>query len=177
MSRLASLEDFARVLTEAGYAVEVRELAGERVLLAETAYILLACMDVDALKDLSHRVSDVQAALTQVAAAAPSARRWDLYLLIHIRVPVSDRDEGPLEELQADTRYVRKFVRVRIDSDEPDSLDRALRPFLPLRPAAVFDLLDPLEALRRELIELDLPAHLADAALSAFGRTQEVVVP
>jgi hypothetical protein len=177
-TRAAGLTDLGAALVAAGYTVEVRDLAKERLLLAETPYALLACMEVETCDELPRRVADVQAALTQLAAAAPSPRRWDLYVLVHVRTPVTDpADQAVIETIEADTKYARKFVRVLISVDDPDSLDRALRPFLPLRPAAAFDLFEPLVALRRELLELDLPAYVADAALAAFDRDEEVVVP
>lgn len=177
-ARLAQFEDLASALEAGGYAVQRGELAGEPALLAETPYALVACMEVETCDGLADRVSDVQAALTQFAAQAPSPRQWDLYLLVHVLVPPTDPvNEALLETIEADTRYVRKFVRVAIDLDYSDAVDRALRPLLPLRPAAQFDLSDPLDTLRLELHGLKLSDDLASAALDAFERRGEVSVP
>jgi len=81
-----------------------------------------------------------------------------------------------VEAIEADTHYVRKFVRRTIDLEDEGSLDRALRPLLPLRPAAEFDLADPLDVLGRELREASLPEDLAARALDAFRRGEEVAV-
>ena len=123
-------------------------------------------------------MSDVQAELTQLAAGAPSARRWDLYLVIHMLIrPPGPAEEAIGEAIEADTRYPRKFVRVAIPSDDPGALEKALRPLLPLHPAPEFDLVEPLEALRAELYELDISHEVVDAALNGFFQNDEVTVP
>jgi hypothetical protein len=91
--------------------------------------------------------------------------------------PPGPAEEAIVEEIEADTRYARKFVRVVIPSDDPEALEKALRPLLPLHPAPEFDLVEPLEALRTELYELDISHEVADAALNAFSQNDEVVVP
>jgi len=178
IARLAHLGDLASALQGGGYLVEPGELGGEHALLAENPYALVGCIEADTCDDLATRVSDAQAALTQLAAKAPSPRKWDLYLLVHVLAPPADREaEALIETLEADTRYARKFVRVAIDLDSSNALDRALRPLLPLRPPAELELSDPLGELRSELLELDVPENVAAAALEGFGRVGEVRVP
>ena len=173
----AQLGTFAKVLGEAGYAVELRELASQDVLLAESPYALVAVMEATAWDGLVEHVSDVQASLTKLAETAPSVRRWDLYLFVHVTVSSGDPTEDIIaEEIESDTRYARKFVRAVLPADDVEALDRALRPLLPLRSPAAFDLSEPLDAVRRELRELKLPDQLADAAIDSFMQGKEVKV-
>src|ERR687887_693959 len=127
----ANLDDFAAALQAGGYVVAQHDLAGQSVLLAESPYALLAVLQSPDCVGLLDKVEDVQAALTRLAAEAPSPRSWDLYLLIHVYEPINDPvDELLLEEIAADTRYVRKFVRIQIDPADENAMDRALRPLL-----------------------------------------------
>jgi hypothetical protein len=120
-------------------------------------------------------VADVQAAFTQLAAVSPSPRSWDLYLVIHVNKHVTDPvDELLLDEISADTRYVRKIVRTAIDFADERSVDRALRPLLPLLPSPQFDLDEPLDALRRELRALRAPTDLIESAIGSFLASEEV---
>jgi len=59
----------------------------------------------------------------------------------------------------------------------PAELDRALRPLLPLRLGAVFDLAEPLRQLHDELLELGLEERVADIAVEAFCEEEAVRVP
>ena len=175
----ASLQNFADVFRSSGYAVDFGHFeAAEPVLLAESPYALVCCFEASEWGDLLQRVSDVQAELTQLAARAPSPRRWDLYVVVHMltRAP-GPAQEALAEAIEADTRYTRKFIRMTIPRDDLKPLETALRPLLPLRPAAVFDLIEPVEALRRELYDLDVPHGVADVALAAFVQDDEVEVP
>ena len=175
----ASLNDFADVLRSSGYEVAFRSFAAsERVLLAESPYALVCCFEASQWGDLSQRVSDVQAELTQLAAGAPSPRRWDLYVVVHMLTrPPGPAEEALAEALEADTRYARKFIRVTIPQGDLEPLEIALLPLLPLRPAPEFDLVEPVEVLRRELYDLNVPHDVADAALAAFSQNDEVAVP
>lgn len=95
--------------------------------------------------------------------------------MIHLESPAEDASHNALAEaIEADTRYARKFVRVAVP---PERLDQALRPLLPLRPAAKFDLVEPLDLLRRELRGLHLDEELIEAALTEFEDRDEVRVP
>jgi hypothetical protein len=170
----ATFDDMDAVLTNAGYTVVRSELAGTRALLAETPYSFVGVVEIDGWEDLTERVSDLQAALTHTVEEVPSARDWDLYLVIHVlKRPTNPVHQGVAGKLEADTRYTRKLVRVAI---APAQLDRALRPLLPLRPAAQFDLVEPLNEMRKELQELKLDDKIADAAVAAFRRDEEVQV-
>jgi hypothetical protein len=184
-STTARLVDFASALRDSEYRVATRELAGEPVLLAESPYALVAILEVVDCVRLRERVADVQAALTKLSASDPSPRSWDLYLMVHVLEPITDpADHLLLEEIEADTRYVRKFVRVgirKVPSTEDsgghsNDIDRALRPLLPLRPSPQFDLRKPLEDLRLELYELDAPSDLVDTAIDSFRVNTKVTV-
>jgi hypothetical protein len=174
---LAGLTDFAAVLESAGYRIAPAQLEERAAVLAESPYALVALIEVASCASLREDAGDAQAALTRIAAVAPSARSWDLYLMLHVLAVSSDpADDLLIEEVEADTRYVRKFVRVAIDALDLDAIDRALRPLLPLRPMPQFDLADPLDALRAELYALDAPKDLVDAAIASFQNDMTVSI-
>jgi hypothetical protein len=83
-------------------------------------------------------------------------------------------DYAALQGAEADTRHTRTLVRVAVT---PAELDRALRPLLPLRVGAVFDLAEPLQQLHDELLELGLEERVADTAVEIFGEEEAVRVP
>ena len=123
-------------------------------------------------------VSDLQAELTRLAINGErTSIRWDLYVLVHVRAPhLQPIDSELLEQVESDTKYARKFVRVNLTRD-PAVIDRALRPFLPLRAAALLDVADPVGLVRTELLHQGLDAELVEHAVAAFRETGEVTVP
>jgi hypothetical protein len=172
---LASLDDMSRVLERAGYVLERAELAGLQALLAESAYALVGCVELADWTDFSAHVSDVQSALGRVAGEPLSARGRDLYLVLHVRSKATDlADYAALQGAEADTRHTRTLVRVAVTRSE---LDRALRPLLPLRLGAEFDLVEPMQQLHEELRELGLEDRVADIAVEAFCEEEAVRVP
>lgn len=172
---LANLDDIGRVLEGAGYVLERAELAGVQALLAESADALVGCVELAGWTDFSQRCGEVQAALTLLAGEAPSVRGREVYLVLHVRAKATDHAAyAALKDAVPDTRQARKLVRVAVPRS---ALDRALRPLLPLRPGAVFDLVEPLRQLREELRELALDDHVADTAIEAFREQNEVRVP
>jgi hypothetical protein len=189
---LASLDDIGLVLEGAGYALERAELAGLRALLAESAYALVGCVELANWTDFSAHVAEAQSALGRVAggrvAGEPisargadpirgtdSLRGSDLYLVLHVRSKATDlADYAALQGAEADTRHTRTLVRVAVT---PAELDRALRPLLPLRLGAVFDLAEPLQQLHDELLELGLDERVADTAVEVFCEEEAVRVP
>jgi hypothetical protein len=189
---LASLDDIGLVLEAAGYALERAELAGLRALLAESSYALVGCVELADWTDFSQHVTEAQSALGRVArgrvAGEPLSARGadpvrgrdpirgrDLYLVLHVRSKAADLvDYAALQEAEADTRHTRTLVRVAVT---PAELDRALRPLLPLRLGAVFDLAEPLQQLHDELLELGLDERVADTAVEVFGEEEAVRVP
>lgn len=173
-SELARLPDVARLLSAAGYDVATHDLASASAVLAETPYALVACVEFTDWENLDEHVFDVQGALTQFASDSPSARNWDLYVVALLLTPAAEAANRALaEEIEGDTRYARKFVRVAVSQDD---LDRALRPLLPLRPPADLAIRDPLEELREELETLNVADDLADVAVDSFRRDERVEV-
>jgi hypothetical protein len=173
-SQLAGLADVEKLLAGAGYALRPGELAGLPVLIGESPYALIACVELDEWDHLDERIFDVQAALTRVAAEAPSARNWDLYIVGLVRAEGRDPVHRAItESIEADTRYARKFVRVAL---RPDGLERALRSLLPLHPPAGLGIANPLGELRTELRELDIDDADAETALESFRHSQVVEV-
>jgi hypothetical protein len=168
-----ALEPFRAALLDGDYDVEVRELPGlGPVLLAETRYALVLCLS-SSWEAATQRTEEAQAALTQLAAEHPSPRSWDLYLVL---VAEEDHDSPEREALESDTRYARKLVATGV-GDSPARAEQALRPLLPLRGAAKFDAIDPIEAVRAELVGQGIDPALADTALGSFLSGGEIVVP
>src|SRR4051794_2281319 len=81
---LASLADFSAELEAAGYRVAPAKLGERTAVLAESPYALVALIEVASCAGLREEVGDAQASLTRIAAEAPSARSWDLYLVLHV---------------------------------------------------------------------------------------------
>lgn len=176
---LAELEDLQAILSEAGYVCRIGSLGRfSRVLLAENPYALMAGIETESWSGLHELVSDIQAELTHLAIGAEHMSvRWDLYVLLHVRSPgLTSIEGGLLEQVEADTKYARKLVRVNMTRDK-ETLDRALRPLLPLRPAAALEGSDPVELLRAELLDQDIDEDVVHHALARFVQTGEVTVP
>ena len=176
-TNLAELQDLADVLEDADFHCEILTLGRfARVLVGENPYCVLAIIDVSTDDDLIQTVSDAQAELTQLALRSrPASIRWDLYVLLHVRTEGGAVQPDLVEAIESDTKYARKLVRVDIKRAR-SSVDRALRPFLPIRPAARIEPADPLELLREGLIKHGLDAGLADTALSSFSATGSVTL-
>lgn len=179
-SVLADLQDLSEVLQEAGFNCEVSTLgAFPRVLIARNAYGIVAALEVESWLSLEERASDLQAELTHLALSQDEQGgvRWDLYVLLHVRNEGLQSVQADLvERLEADTKYARKFVRVNLIRDAA-VLDRALRPFLPLRAVANFKAGNPLQLLEQELLVEGIPPSDLQAALSSFQASGEVVLP
>lgn len=173
-AKLAGLADVETLMDEAGYALEMGELAGHPALICESPYALIACVELQNWDRLAEDVFDVQSALTRFAAEAPSARAWDLYVVALVLDEGREAHHRAIAEaIEADTRYARKLVRAAVLKD---SVARALRPLLPLGPPATLAITDPLEELRSELNGLNVDECDVAAALESFRRTSEVEV-
>ena len=177
-SVLAELEDLQKVFVQAGYNCELTELGRfARVLIAQNAYGIVAATETHSWKELAELASDLQAELTHLALREQKqAVRWDLYIFIHVRSGgLQSIETDVLERVESDTRYARKFVRVNLRR-EAAVLDRALRPFLPLRKVVPIKSLNPLDLLRQELVTGGLDADLVNEALREFAATGEIVL-
>lgn len=173
-SELARLGDVEKLLARAGYALGNRELGGMPAVVCESPYALIACVELEDWEELEERIFDVQSALTHVAAEAPSARNWDLYVVALVLAEGREAvHRGISETIEGDTRYARKFVRAHVRRQD---LERALRPLLPLDPPAGLEITDPLGELRAELRELEIDDADADAALASFRRDRVVEI-
>jgi hypothetical protein len=167
-----ALEHCRAVLMAGGYDVDFSEEEGlGPVLLAETLYALVMAVVVP--EDGTERfVEEAQATLTRYAAAHPSPRSWDLYLVLV--VPGDNQSYDAVRDaVESDTRYARKLV---VTGDRATT-ERILRLLLPLRPVAQIELTEPLGAMRAMLVGAHIEVTLADAALSSFAETGEVHIP
>jgi hypothetical protein len=170
----AGHKDVAKVLEGAGYEVHERLLAERQACIAATPYAVVACVELEDFDRLEEYVSDVQAELTQLASEAPSARSWDLYLVVLLAQLAQDSEQRSLiEAIEGDTAYTRKFVYTGL---AVDGLDQALRPLLPLRPVAQLEIEDPLEELRIELLAIGVEKPTVEEAISSFENGDEVIL-
>lgn len=173
---IACLADFQLALEDANFECRETTLyASKPVLLAENPYSLVAILEANSLDEIENDVFDAQAELSRlVAESSRTDKRWDLYVLVHLRTLDSTKiDTRVLEGLEADTRYARKFIRCNLENDR-EELDRALRPFLPLRPATAFEPQDALQLLRAALIEHGAEPHIVDSALESYRTEGEI---
>jgi hypothetical protein len=167
----SQFDDVSAVLTGGGFEVEGREFDGVGpVLIAETPLALVMAIELPA-EDWTPLLEDAQARLTVLAAAHPSPRSWDLYLvLIH-----GDSEEGHRARAayEADTRYTRKlFV-----TGDRESIERSLRCLLPLHPLPEIKLADSLAAVHEKLLAAGVDPGVADTAISSFADSSKVQVP
>jgi hypothetical protein len=177
MIRLAgSLDPLARVLSSGGFAVDTVDLRGlGPCLLAETPHALVLCAACG-WETLSETVEEAQATLTNLAAKHPSARSWDLYVVLSIERSATEAEELFREQVEHDTRYARKFVLAGPANNER-AVERALRPLLPLRVPPTVRLSDPLDVVRTELLNDGADPTMVDSALTSFRATGEVDIP
>jgi hypothetical protein len=175
----ALLPEWAALLRDSGYEVTYDTFANaQSVLIAESLYALVCCFETSDWDGLQIAVSDVQAELTQLSAKSTSARMWDLYLVAHmLSRPPTKVTETLADQIEADTHYARKFVRVLVPNNDFESLKKALRPLLPLDSANEFNLVEPLEVLKKELFDLNVPHEDVVAALDSFSTNGEVILP
>jgi hypothetical protein len=159
------LAESAEILSKNGFAVR----RGDDEVIAENVYALVMVVEVPT-ESRTELIDDAQARLTQLAASRPSARRWDLYLVLAVD---PNRYDEIREAYEADTRYARKLII----TGGPDRLEKLLRPLLPLRPTPEIALADPLAEVKRHLLASDVPEDLADAAVRSFREEGEVRVP
>lgn len=170
----ASRKEMARVLEEAGYELQEAMLAERAASIAVTPYAVVACVELEDFENLEQHVSDLQAELTELAQEAPSARSWDLYLIVLLARSAQDADQRSLiEAIESDTAYTRKFIHAGLVAEE---LDQALRPLLPLRPAAKLKINDPLAELRSELLAVGVERPTVEEAISSFESENEVTL-
>lgn len=158
------------ILEKGGYVVEERTYDETPFLLAETLYSLVMVVSVPT-EEIDTFVEQMQAHLTQLAALHPSARRWDLYVVLVVDGN-SDRVDEVRERFEADTRYARKLVVTQRDGRLRDYL----LPLLPLEPSPDIGLSAPLEELRRELLAERVDVEIVDAAIRSFEVHGEVRV-
>lgn len=177
-ARVATLTEIGAVLETCGYRVRAARFEfGGQVIVAESLYAVVGCVEVEDWTELRETVEDFQAELTRLSTRSLSARRWDLYVFAHVLVKArNSSDESLAEVIESDTRYARKFVRVALPEGDRPALERALRPLLPLRAAPEFEGFEPIDELREQLRDLGVPDNVAEAALTSFTRTNEVSV-
>ncbi len=175
MTTESRLDPFHAALLAGGYTVqEIEREATGNALVAETPYALVLCFEAE-WEQLEDRVEQVQAELTNMAAEHPSPRSWDLYVVVVLQ-QVDRRFDAVREAIENDIRYARKIVVPLTDGTRAEA-ERALRPLLPLKPITELPLIDPLQAVRRELLELKVDAQLVEAAVRGFEHNSEVRVP
>lgn len=169
--RHAQFDDVRAVLAEGGFEMEERDFEGlGPVLIAETRLALVMAIELPAV-DWAPFLEDAQARLTALAAAHPSPRSWDLYLVsIHGDV---EQGQWARAAYAADTGYARKLFI----TGERQDIERSLRCLLPLRPLPEIKLADSLAVVQEKLLAAGVEPAVASAAISSFADTSEVQIP
>jgi hypothetical protein len=170
-SEQSRLGELGAMLVEGGYRAEERDLKGlGRVVVAENPLALVMAIELRAA-DSASVLEDAQARLTTLAAAHPSPRSWDLYLVL---VESGEADGSELRALyEPDTRYSRKlFVR-----PGPSDLKRELRGLLPLHDLPEVEISDSLQVVEGKLLDAGVDAALAAAAINSFSELGKVEIP
>jgi hypothetical protein len=170
------LEPLAQALRDGLFEVDAIELPALGIcLLAETPHAVVLCVRAT-WESLNVTSNEAQAQLTHLAAGDPSARNWDLYVVIAITQVAGEAEEVARERLEHDTRYARKLIVAGPAITDPLALHTALRPLLPIRPTASVHLADPLAAMHEALLTNGLDGPTVGLAITSFSSTGEVDV-
>lgn len=173
------LEELRDFFERQGFQCDVETIGPfPRVLIAEDPYTVLLVVETNSTDDLEVVASDAQAELTKlVADREDPAKRWDLYVVLHVRTTsLTAVDTATVEKVSSDTAYARKLVRINLSSEEL-ALTRALRPFLPIHHSGEVDYGDPLRRLAQTMVSLGTPQTDVDSAFSSFYESGEVTIP
>lgn len=157
------LERCRIALRNASFAVEEREVADLGVvLIAETAYALVISVACE-WDDVLLRSDKAQVELTRIAAIHPSARSWDLYVVL-VMGPSRSGSEQIRERLESDTSYARKLVITG-----PSATERRLLALKPLMNLPSLEPVEPLRELQRRLIAARIAPWVIDQAITSFA--------
>lgn len=149
--------------------------AHESVVAAEDEYSLAAIVAANDWDEVRRRVFPVDVALANwVAEHGEPAKRWDVYLVCLVQRSLADPAEfAEAEQLEADTRRVRKYVRDGVLPEE-EEVRKALAPFLRLDFTAGVSGADPLSQLERKLRGRGISDAVAKSAIGSFLATGAV---
>jgi hypothetical protein len=174
------LEIAQAVLVDDGFEVRTVVLADAResVVVAENEYSFVGLVAADRWRDLSGRLAAIDIGLANwVSARGAASKRWDVYLACFVQDHFANAEEfAQAERFEADTTRVRKYVRAGV-LPEPDTLRKALAPFLPLRPPTAQATVDPLLALEEKLRGRGIDFDTARLAVESFIKTGNVRLP
>ena len=151
-------------LSANGYRVvrdlDFSALPGDRALLAEDEYSVLAVVVYETWAQLEAEWSDAQADLVELfsrrlARSAPKA--WDGYLLLLCSGAAPD--SGAISQIERDTTRIRKIVAAADTLRTTTDLTRILDVFMPLSiPDSTLVLTDVLDALPELLQDMVAPS-------------------
>lgn len=174
------LELAQAILVDEGFDVRTVILsdARESVVVAEDEYSFVGLLAADRWHELSGRLLPIDIGLANwVAEHGAASKRWDVYLACLVQEHFADADEfAQAERFEADTARVRKYVRAGV-LPEPDVLQKALAPFLRLRPPTAQATVDPLLALEEKLRGRGIDFDAAHLAVESFIKTGKVRLP
>lgn len=141
---------------------ETDDALGE-IVIAETLNALVIVVE-SSWPDLEDRYAEAQAHLTRRAAERPSARIWDLYVIV-VTDPVEPGFEQTRELVEGDTQYARKLIVAG-----HGEVERRLRSLLPLGELEQIERADPFVELRRRLLGAGLPEAVVEEALTSYRK-------
>jgi hypothetical protein len=168
MTRPATFRAVRDRLDASGFEVapEKHDVLGT-IVIAETLYALVIVIE-SSWEELRDRYAEAQAHLTHRAAERPSARIWDLYVIV-VADTVEPGYEQAREVAEGDTQYARKLIVAG-----HDEVRRRLRALLPLGELEQIVRTDPLAELERRLVAAGLSRSVVEAALRSFEGEQKL---
>lgn len=162
------------ILRDAGFGIARTVLPGSEsaVIVAEDHNSVAALAAVDEWSEIRSEVGELATDFANWAFGRdPREKQWDLYLVVLVSTPVTDdSDLGQIEQVTANTRYVRRLVRSGVTAaGDSSSLRAALAALLPLSlPTRVHDR-DPYRALIDALRSNGIDAETAEQTVRRFA--------
>lgn len=165
----------AQVLRAQEFDVSTQLLSGSGVdwLLAENEFFVLAVVASPSISGLRELEAKAVPELVQRVATPGIAggKRWDAYVVfVSPMSPESPADIRELQEMGGNTKGVRRLVSVAT-LPTVEHVERALRPFVPIRTADSVSLSDPYAELTSQLVLNAVDADDARRAVEAYRAT------
>lgn len=166
------------ILRRGGFAVSTIQLSANLTLLvAENDYFVLGVVVASSLEELLQMESSLSVAfVNRLAEQAAGPKQWDAYLVLLTpdRAVESNEEVAELAAINRDTRYLRRLAHVGVTATS-ESVERALRPFLPLPPLKELDTgVDALTLLEQELPRYGIEPDQVTRLLARY-RTSGVI--
>lgn len=165
----------ALLLRSYGYQTDSAGIGGgATLLLAENDYFALGVAEFEAPAHLSAVEEACASALAKRISTEAGPKRWDAYLIL-LSTTVQDDETMPeaVANIVYNTRFFRRLVRWSV-APESNSLERALRPFLPFTAAQAGLSTGPVDRLKESMASYGVSRDEADHAIALWRATRGV---